>query len=121
MKTKNTVMFPTKIKILDQIFKIIYSEKLSEIDCDGITQMYGQTNFHTKTIRIYRPIDFSTAEVWNTIMHEAIHVIFETLKISEGDDKLNDTTYQEKVIHLLATGINTMMIDNNFYCQKIDS
>lgn len=121
MKSKSTVMFPTRIKILDQIFKIFYSDKLSEIDSDGIKQAYGQTNFHNKTIRIYRPKDFSTAEVWNTIMHEAVHVIFETLKIAEGDEKLSQEAYQEKAVHLLATGINTMMIDNDFYCQKIDS
>ena len=119
MKTKNTAMFPTKIKILDQIFKVTYSEKLSEIDCDGIIQAYGQTNFQTKTIRIYRPKDFSTAEVWNTIMHEAMHIILEIFKICDDDNKLNNAIFEEKVTHLLATGINTMMIDNNFYFQKI--
>ena len=121
MTAKKSVMFPTRIKILDQIFKVSYLEKLSEIDSDGIKQAYGQTDFHNKTMRIYRPKDFSIAEVWNTIIHEAVHVIFETFKIAEGDDKLNDEAYQEKVIHLLATGINTMMIDNNFYSHKIDS
>ncbi len=121
MTSKPKVMFPTKIKILDQIFKIYYSDKLSQIDGDGIKQAYGQTDFHSKTMRIFRPKDFSTAEVWNTIIHEAVHVIFETFKITEGDEKLSQEVYQEKVIHLLATGINTMMIDNNFYYQKINS
>lgn len=121
MKSKNIIMFPTKIKILDQIFKISYLDKLSEIDGDGIKQVYGQTDFHNKTMRIFCPKNFSTAEVWNTIMHEAIHVIFETFKIAECDEKLSQDAYQEKVIHLLATGINTIMIDNNFYRQKIDS
>lgn len=121
MKSKTKVMFPTKIKILDQFFKIYYSDKLSEIDGDGIKQAYGQTDFHNKTMRIFRPKNFSTAEVWNTIMHEAVHVIFDTFKIAGGDEKLSQEAYQEKAVHLLATGINTMMIDNNFYCQKIDS
>ncbi len=117
MTTKKDSKFPTKIKIFDQMYRISYLERSVDIDEAEQTACFGQTNFHAHTIRIYKPKIYSTAEIWNTIIHESLHVIIEALKIEDFGEEKNE----ERLIHLLATGINTMMIDNNFYCQKIDS
>lgn len=117
MIAKKDSKFPTKIKIFDQMYRISYIERGVDTDEAGQTACCGQTNFHAHTMRIYKPPVYSAAEIWNTIIHEALHVIIEALKIEDFGEEKNE----ERLIHLLATGINTMMIDNNLYCQKIDS
>lgn len=116
MKSKQ---LPSKIKILDQIFDIIYVEKISEVDGEGIKSVLGQADLIDHKIRIYKPKGYSGSEVWNTIFHEMIHVICEVLKIEEIIEK--DDKSQERIVNLLATGLNTTMIDNKFCFKDINS
>lgn len=100
--------FPTKIKILDQIYSVNYVDRLSDVSSE--TKAVGHIDTHKKIIDVFKPKNCNESDVWNTIIHESLHAIVETLRIEEISNL--EEKNLETVIHLLATGINTLMIDN---------
>jgi len=99
---------PTKVKIIDVIYDIVYFDKPSEVDVLGRESYWGCIDFWTKTIRVYRTEKFSDMEVMNTILHEIIHGICYKLQI----DQIDKHADKEKIVHLLATGLNAVLNDN---------
>lgn len=111
MTNNQTNIYPTELKILDQTFSILYFDKASDVDPRGADTMYGYFDRWHHEIRIYNHDGFSEAEVWNSIIHESLHAIVEILKINEIHDL---SSYDEEhAVHLLATGLNALLHDNN--------
>ena len=109
---------PTSVKIIDQIYSIEYVDNPSKVDIFNRKSLWGQIDFWTRTIRIYRPEGHSDFEVWNTIIHEILHGIIDGLKIEEIQKLKYDE--EEHIVHLLATGINAVLNDNSFSFLKGD-
>ena len=96
---------PEKIKIFDVTYTITYVDKPSEVDILERNLLFGQIDYWTRSIRIYKN-DRTIEDIWQTIWHEVIHAICDRMKI---DDLINEI---EKVTDLLATGINLVINDN---------
>lgn len=101
---------PDKIKIIDTVYAIEYVEKPSDVDIFRRESLWGQIDYWTRTIRVYRNVRCES-DIWQTLWHEIIHAICEKLHIATTDGKLNDN---ETVIDLLATAINAVLLDNDW-------
>lgn len=99
---------PTSVKVIDLTYIIEYVDKPSDVDIHRRESMWGQCDYWTRTIRIYRN-DRSEADVWQTIWHELMHAICEKLHIETKDGQLNNN---EIAIDLLATAVNAVLQDN---------
>lgn len=97
---------PKEIKIFDITYKITYTNKPSEVDIFKRESLWGQIDYWTRTIRIYNN-GLSIDDIWQRIWHELLHGICDKLK-------LEDLKADEKVVDLLATGINSIIVDNKF-------
>lgn len=97
---------PDEVKIFDVTYKIIYVDNPSEVDVDKREALWGQIDYWTRTIRVYHN-GRSINDIWHTLWHEMIHAVCEKMKI-ETIEK------DEKDIDLLATGINSIIVNNNF-------
>jgi hypothetical protein len=102
---------PTSIKILDVTYTIEYVDKPSDVDIFKRRALWGQCDFWTRTIRVYRD-NRQPEDVWQTLWHEIFHAICEKLDLEKREiGRLND---DEHLIDLLATGINSVLFDNRF-------
>ncbi len=98
--------FPDKINILGTDFSIAYVDKPSDVDLHGYKALWGQIDYWTSTIRVYknkRP----SYDIWHTIFHEVLHGICERLKLEE----LNEN---EDAIDLLVLGLMDVLGRNKF-------
>lgn len=107
---------PTSVKIIDQIYSIEYVDNPSKVDIFNRKSLWGQIDYWTRSIRIYRPSGYSNFEVWNSIIHEILHGIIDGLKIEEISGLGCDN--EEHIVHLLATGLNAVLNDNAFLFLK---
>jgi len=102
-----TMKKPKDVIILGIKYDILYFDNPAEVDRSKRTALWGQTDFWSRTIRIYdngKPLE----EIWQTILHEVIHGIASTLHI---DDKVGD---EDNLVDLLATGIIDTFIRNKW-------
>lgn len=103
--------YPSEIKIFDIVYKIIYADKPSDVDIYKRDSLWGQIDYWTRTIRIYRA-NRTYDDIMQTIWHEVIHGIAEALHI---DGVIND---ENQIVDLLATGINSIISDNKWVKYK---
>lgn len=97
---------PENVNILGVDYKIEYVDKPSDVDIYKQTSLWGQIDFWTRTIRIYkneRPLE----DIWGTILHEIIHGISEALHLKNVDDE-NDTA------DLLGMALADLLIRNKW-------
>jgi hypothetical protein len=104
---------PTKVKVFDVVYKIEHLDKPSEVDLFKRESLWGQVDFWTRTIRIYHN-NRQVADVMQTVWHEILHAIASSLHI---DNKIND---DNDIIDLLATGINNVIVDNDWMKYDLD-
>lgn len=102
--------FPNQIKVLDHYYKIEYCEKPSDVDIFKRESLWGQVDYWTRTIRVYKTQETPNEEILNTIIHEVLHILISGMKI---DDIISDKKNEEKIVHLLATGLNMFFNDND--------
>lgn len=57
---------PTSIKVLDVVYQIEYVDKPSDVDIFKRDSYWGQCDYWTRTIRIYKS-DRQLQDVWQTI------------------------------------------------------
>ena len=99
---------PSRVKVLDVVYAVEYVDKPSDVDVFRRQSLWGQCDYWTRTIRVYRN-DLSESDIRQTLWHEVLHAICEKLHISTEAGKLNDN---ETAIDLLATAINAVLQDN---------
>ena len=98
---------PSSVKIFDVVYEIEYVEKPSDVDIYKRQSLWGQIDYWTRTIRVYRN-DRQDSDVMQTLWHEVIHGIAMALHI---DDDVSD---EDNIVDLLATGINNVVVDNDW-------
>lgn len=96
---------PETVNILGVTYKIDYMANSSEVDIHKRASLWGQIDFWTRTIRIYDN-GRSDADVWQTLLHEILHGICESMHIKLEDD--------EKTTDLLATGLADVFFRNGW-------
>jgi len=100
---------PKTINILGIPYKVIYVDKPSDVDIFKRESLWGQIDYWTRTIRIY---DNSQAEedMWETIFHEILHGIANSLHLKWLEDKKNHDE-----LDLLALAITDILFRNGWF------
>jgi hypothetical protein len=65
---------PRSLNILGKTVKIVYCEKVSEVDAEGKDPLWGQYLSWESTIRVFAG-QRSQADILHTIIHEVVHAI----------------------------------------------
>lgn len=105
---------PNELYIVGKKYKIIYCDKPSEVDYKKREALWGQIDYWSRTIRVYKGAETTVEDVLHTLMHEVIHAVTDHLKIRFDDDK------EEDIVDLLALGITNVLIDNKFNFSEKD-
>lgn len=90
---------PSHIKILHRNYKLI-ERSMTDFAGDG---KLGSANMVKAEIEF---LDTGDSDVAETILHEALHVLWSMFDLGSKDDN------EEHVVRTLATGIVTVMKDN---------
>lgn len=99
---------PQRINILGVEYQVEYLDRPSDVDLFKRASLWGQTDYWTRTIRIYdngRPGE----DVWRAIFHEILHAVAESLKLKALSD---DNNHNE--LDLLAFGITDVLFRNQW-------
>ncbi|MCC6454189.1 MAG: hypothetical protein IT328_04550 [Caldilineaceae bacterium] len=99
---------PESVKIADLVYKITYVDNASEVDIHRRQSLWGQIDYWTRTIRVYKA-ERDHADVMQTVWHEVVHGICDKFHIDVSEGDLGS---QEKPLDLLATAINLVLQDN---------
>jgi hypothetical protein len=75
-----TSRFPKELTICGNVFPVLYFDKQSEVDIDGVKPLLGQVCHLQQQIRVYKGARPDTG-VLCTIWHEALHAIAELLHV----------------------------------------
>ena len=103
-------MLPEKVNVLGIEYKVEYVEKPSDVDIYKRESLWGQVDFWTRTIRIYkngRP----EVNIWETLFHEIIHAIAEALRIKVNGSLLRT---DEDATELLALALTDTLFRNEW-------
>ena len=101
--------FPETVNILGIEYKITYVDKPSEVDIYKRKSLWGQIDYWTRTIRIYQDGERPKEDIWETILHEILHGIDESLHMGlfQGDDG-------EDKIDILALALTDVLFRNRW-------
>lgn len=105
-------MKPEKVNILGMEYSITYVDKPSEVDIYKRESLWGQIDFWTRSIRIFddgkRPLE----DVFESILHEVIHGIENSLKMDAFDTNINKRGHDE--LDILALALTDVLFRNNW-------
>ena len=100
MAKKIDSKLPTSVNVGGIVYKIIYTDKSSDTDSEGRQSIWGQIDYWTRTIRVYKK-DRTEHDIWHTIFHEIMHGISQQYQLNleekqislnkDGDD--NESTF----------------------------
>lgn len=96
------------VKLFDVTYRITYVDKPSEVDLQGRQALWGQVDYWTRTIRVLAG-ERSATDQRQTLWHEILHALCDKLHLQVTAGALVD---DEHAIDLLATGVNTILLDN---------
>lgn len=82
-------MKPTTLNILGIEYSILYVDKPSDVDIHGRDVAWGQIDYWTRSIRIYDK-DREIADIWQTLIHEILHAIGETLHLKINEEEMHN-------------------------------
>ena len=99
-------MLPKKVTVFSKEFEITYVKHVSEVDKDKEDALYGQVDYRTDKIRIYKPEGSSDGEVWHIVFHEVFHIIKDNMNIDFAQDD------EERIIDTLALGMFHFLKEN---------
>ncbi len=108
-------MLPDKVNILGIEYSIEYKDTPSEVDIFNRESLWGQIDYWTRSIRIYRN-DLSSEDIWSSIIHEVLHGIVETFHLSSL--KSNDN---HEELDLLALALADVLFRNDWFNHEVMS
>jgi hypothetical protein len=100
---------PKKINICGINYKILYFDKLIQVDEEGREPLYGQIIFADRAIRIYKG-DRDKGDILQTLLHEIMHGIDEHLGFSIFDNYEQHKKMDAIIKSLVDTMIRNGMI-----------
>jgi len=99
---------PDEINIIGKVYSVIYVDNPSDVDVHKRESLWGQIDYWTSTIRIYKS-DRSNESIMQTLMHEIIHGVASLLHMKlDADDMENE-------VDILASAITDTIIRNNLF------
>jgi len=103
-------MKPKSLKILGIKYTLEYCGSPSDVDIFKRESLWGQIDYWTRTIRVYDNGIIPIEEIWDTIIHEALHGIINALRLK---GKIEDHKESEEIVSLLALGLREFLFENN--------
>ena len=104
-------MKPSELNICGIHYKIEYTDNPAEVDHPDKRQLLnGQIDYWTRKIRVLekeRPIE----DIWFTIIHEVLHGIGESFKLTILDKGLGGNNHDE--LDLLSLALTDFLFRNN--------
>lgn len=97
---------PATLNILGKLYTITYTDNPSEVDMNRRESLWGQIDFWKRTIKIYDN-GRGAEDLWQTIIHEILHGISESLKL-----KLRNAD-QHDDLDLLALALTDVLFRND--------
>ena len=101
--------FPESVEILGTKYEITYCDKPSDVDLFKRESLWGQIDYWTRTIRVYK--NPKSEDIWDTIIHEALHGIITALRIK---GKIEENPSGEDIVWLLALGLRDVLFRNGW-------
>ena len=98
---EDVIKLPDELNILGIKYSIIYYDRAADVE-----YMRGRVDHLERKIKVYRD-ERSNQDVFQTILHEVLHIIGEELMI---DELINEN--KEKNIQLIAIALSDMLIRN---------
>ncbi len=84
-----TIPLPKTINVLGVTYTVTYVDRPSDVDIFGRNGRWGETDYWTRTIRIYkdkRPPE----DIWGTVIHETFHALEEALHLDVFKKRHNE-------------------------------
>lgn len=103
-------MKPQRVNVLGKEYSITYVDNPAEVDLEKRRSLWGQVDYWTRTIRVYdngRTLE----DLWETIVHEVIHIIGDDLHI-EGISGKSDQV--EEAVDLLGLALTDVLFRNGW-------
>lgn len=101
--------YPETVNVLGVEYAIEYVDNPTDVDIFKRKSLWGQCDYWTRTIRIYRN-ERPFEDIWQTIVHEVIHAIEEQLKLKCFED---DRGHEE--LDILALALCDVMFRNGWH------
>lgn len=98
---------PTEVNILGKTYIIEYKDSSIDVDMNKRESLWGQVDFWTHIIRIYDK-GVPDGQVWDTIIHEVLHVINTELHIGKQESN------EENTVGLIAMALSDVLIRNGW-------
>lgn len=70
--------YPNRIVVMGKTYAVTYVEYMERTDIDKRSALWGQVDYHTRTIRVFIGKDERArqpADIWETLLHEIVHAI----------------------------------------------
>jgi hypothetical protein len=109
---------PKQIEMFSKTFRITYHRKIQNVDPQNKTVkivkgeivspvIYGNVNFTTNTIRLYKGKGYPIIEIWHNLLHEVVHIIEKHKTIKFRKQRVED------IVDCLAGGFLHFLVENN--------
>jgi len=75
---------PKSLNIMGKIYKVIYVQDMVKADAFRRRALWGQIDYHTRTIRVYtgqKGEERQYADIMDTLVHEILHGLLEDNKL----------------------------------------
>lgn len=106
--------FPKSVIVVGKRYAITYTENTDETDIDKRKALWGQVDYHTRTIRVYVGKDKrkrQQADILETLLHEIIHCVLTDnamMKAAIKDEK------EESFVDNMGCALADTLVRNGF-------
>lgn len=114
MLKKESIKFPTSINVGGIIYKIIYTDKVSDTDSEGRQSIWGQIDYWGRTIRIYQK-NRTKEDIWHTLFHEIIHAISEQFRLNLEEIEGNKENDESSLVDVFSLALFDTLNRNGFF------
>ena len=104
-------MKPKELNICGVTYRIEYCDNPSDVDIHKREACWGQVDYWTQSIRVYDK-GLNAESIWNTILHEILHVIGYSLKLDILDFGKGENEIKHNELDVLARTLVDTFIRN---------
>ena len=102
-----------KVNILGKEYTVEVVEKPSDVDINKQDSLWGQVDYWTRTIRVYKAVNIN--DQLHVLLHEMVHAIVEELHI----DSISRAKDYENIVDLLALGLMDTLTRNGWLKEEV--
>jgi hypothetical protein len=107
---ENRLDLPTQVNILGKVYKIEYVDKPSDVDIHKRESLWGQCDYWTRSIRVFRNDDSNIEDLFHIVLHEILHGIISDLHLKT----ISSAPDHEDIVDLLALALADVLQRNDW-------